>query len=144
MTKIVRRKKSATKIAKAHRKERMKIAKNSVDYDWLDMHDYVCKSILHMCEYYEDKENVAQCEEEREKTLNSLLKAKQMIIEFDKYEADYYEKLKDECWVIKNGICISATDESIKETVNEHSKREEEFYKNLYSYIGENLQLWWD
>ena len=92
-TKVAKRKRGSAKMSKDRRKERIKLAKNSVDYDWLDLHQYVCKSILHMCEYYEDGENVAQCEEERLKTLNSLLKAKEMITEFDKHNEEYYERL---------------------------------------------------
>lgn len=143
-TKVAKRKRGSAKMSKDRRKERIKLAKNSVDYDWLDLHQYVCKSILHMCEYYEDGENVAQCEEERLKTLNSLLKAKEMITEFDKHNEEYYERLKDECWVVKNGKCASAKNEEVRKTVDEHCEKEEKFYKELYSYIGEHLTEWWD
>ena len=108
------------KMRRRHRKELVKLAKETrpFDYGWLD--ELVHTQIRHMHEYFSAGNNVWQTDETR-----------LPIVEQLKYVLDLYDAI-DNIWTSDNlGY-------------DQCRNKEFELYQKLYSYVGEHLQEWWD
>ena len=117
------------KMRRRHRRELMRLAKQvqPFDYGWLD--ELVLTQVKHMYEYFAAGNNVWQTDETR-----------LPIVEQLKHVLDLYEEMD----------CIWSRDtkdeggfDSIDKIKAQYA-REDELYREIYSYIGSNLTGWWD
>ena len=121
-----------------HRKELIKHAKETTEFEWGYLHDSIIMQIRHMYEYYTAGNNVWQTDETR-----------LPIIEQLQHVLDLCDEL-DNVWDSHTPGHIKNDDGSItptKESTDSYiqiSKREEELYAEIYSYIGKYIQWWWD
>ena len=99
------------------RKELVKLARNTYEFDYGYFHRMVIMQIIHMLEYYSDGHNVLQTDDSR------LLIVKQLQHILD----------------IESEINILEED-----TSSEDENKISELYVELYKSIGENLRNWWD
>lgn len=126
------------KTYRKHKRELIKLAKKNRDWDygWLD--EFVRTKIKHMYQYFFERHNVWQSDE----SLNEILEQLKHVL-------DLYEEM-DNLWDNYESNLITNEDGSVTVT-DEGSKkysvirtREQELYEEIYSYIGSNLQWWWD
>ena len=126
------------KMYRRHRKELIKHAKKTREWDYGWLYDSTIMQIRHMYEYYTARNNVWQSDESLLSLINSL-----------KYVLDLNDKL-DHLWddhvgghVINEDGSISATEESAKSFMDK-SKQEVELYREIFYHIGSNIMTWWD
>ena len=100
-----------------HRKELVKLAKNSYEFDYGYFHRMVIMQIINMLEYYSDGHNVLQTDDSR----LCILKQLQHILDIES-EINRLEEI----------------------TSPEAENKISELYVELYKSIGENLRNWWD
>lgn len=105
------------KMHQEHRKELIKLAKETHEYDWGWLHEMVIMQIRHMHEYYSAGNNVYQVDESRLQIVEELKQALDMQEEIKFAEMDFDLKSVD---------------------------KEQELYEKLYSFIGKNIRKWWD
>ena len=106
------------KMHRRHRKELIKHAKKTKEWDWIWLHDSVIMQIRHMHEYYTAGNNVWQTRRSLISLINSL-----------KYVLDLNNKI-DHLW----------DDQTRERFVDEEAA----LYKKIYMYISDNLLSWWD
>ena len=126
------------KMYRRHRKELVKLAKEVKPFDWGWLDELVLTQIKHMHEYFAAGNNVWQTDETRLPIVKQLKHVLDLYEEMDNLDETYPSK----CIHTDDGVVIS-TDESAQA----YRKREErimELYEEIYSYIGSNLQWWWD
>ena len=130
------------KMHRKHRKEMMRLAKNDAEWDWDFLHNIVITKVKHMYEYYSAGNNVWQCDESLQETLNSLKHVLDLQNELDTLFDDNttmgLAKRIDE-WTNE----LTMSDEELAE-VRKKYDREAEIYREMYKYIGEHITLWWD
>ena len=126
------------KMYRRHRKELVKHAKETREWDYGWLYDSTIMQIRHMYEYYTAGDNVHQVDESRLEIVEQL-----------KHVLDLNDEM-DHLWdshtgghVVNEDGSISATDESL-ESFRQKASREQELYEEIFSYIGSNLQWWWD
>lgn len=112
------------KMHRKHRKELIKHAKKTGEYDWCWLHESIIMQIKHMHEYYSAGNNVWQIDESRLQIVEQLKHALDLQAEIERMEDDYPDDYKDK--------------------VLEYVKKEQELYEEFYSYIGKYLRWWWD
>lgn len=112
------------KIRNKHRRKLKKMASEDCDFDFGYIHDLVVAKILNMYEYYSSGYNVVQCDESRLKIVEQLNHVMDLQIELESVYSDEG----------KYAQCNAA----------DRMAREEELYKEIYCYIGENILNWWD
>lgn len=100
-----------------HRKELVKLAKNTYEFDYGYFHRMVIMQIIHMLEYYSDGHNVWQTDDSR----LCIVKQLQHILDIES-EINRLEEV----------------------TSSEADNKISELYMELYKSIGENLRNWWD
>ena len=107
------------KMHRRHRRELIKLVKTvrEWDYGWID--ELLLTQIKHMYEYFSDGNNVWQTDETR-----------LPIVEQLKHVLDLYEEL-DGLW---------GKNKDYMDSLN----REQELYKEIYSYVGCHIKEWWD
>ena len=108
------------KMHRKHRKELVKNAKETRDWDYCWLYDSTIMQIRHMYEYYTAGNNVCQSEE----SLNTILEQLKHVLD-----------LNDEMEHLWGGKYLD---------FEGRLKREQELYEEIYSYIGSHLQWWWD
>ena len=111
------------KMHRKHRKELIKLAKETREWDFCYLHQMVIMQIKHMYEYYSAGNNVRQSDE----TLNRVLKSLNHIL-------DLQEEL-DTLYDVYN------LDTEYLKTLD---TRENQLYEEIYTNIGQNIQWWWD
>lgn len=99
------------------RKELVKLAKNSYEFDYGYFHRMVIMQIIHMLEYYSEGHNVLQTDETR----LCIVKQLQHILDIES----------------EINILEEATSPEAENKISE-------LYAELYKSIGENLRNWWD
>lgn len=126
------------KMYRRHRKELVKLAKEDRDFDWGWLDEFVRTKIKHMYEYFSDGNNVWQTDE----SLNDILEQLKYVLDlYDEMDHLWDDHLREH---IKNEDgSVTPTAESANSYV-ENSKREQELYEEIYSYIGKYIQWWWD
>ena len=126
------------KMHRRHRKELVKHAKETREWDWGWLYDSTIMQIRHMYEYFSDGNNVWQVDESRLEIVEQLKHVLDLNDELDHLWDDYESNL------IKND------DGSVTVSNEGHKKyaaiwdREQELYEEIYSYIGKYIQWWWD
>jgi hypothetical protein len=130
------------KMHRRHRRELIKLAKETYEFDWGWLHDSVMMQIRHMYEYYSAGNNVWQTEETSIGIVESLKHVLDLQDELDHlFDTDVEGVDADHT---KKGITtVHYTDKGLQ-TLQERYNREAELYKEIYSYIGEHIQDWWD
>lgn len=106
------------KMHRRHRKELIKLAKETCEYDWYWLHEMVVMQIKHMHEYYVAGDNVWQSDETRLPVIRQLQHVLDLNAEIDCVE--------DETWTLDS------------------QKKINELYEELYGSVGKNIQYWWD
>lgn len=128
------------KMHRRHRKELVKHAKQTREWDWGWLYDSVIMQIRHMHEYYTAGNNVWQ-DDERRFTLIEQLKH---ILDLNE-EINWMEDYDLGCeYVHKDGVVTAIIPDDFRERVEKHEKRTQELYEELYNSIGKNLRWWWD
>ena len=117
-------KRAYNKMHRKHKKELVNQAKKTFEWDWSYLHESVIKQIKHMHEYYICGNNVMQADESKNLVINQLKHILDLNEEIEKFETTEWEP----------SFC----------TLKEWYEKEAELYKELYSYIGEHIQWWWD
>ena len=117
-------KRAYNKMHRKHKKELVNQAKKTFEWDWSFLHESIIMQIKHMHEYYTCGNNVLQTDESKNLIVNQL----KHILDLN----EEIEKLTTAEW--KSSFC----------TIKEWHEKEAELYKELYSYIGEYIQWWWD
>lgn len=128
------------KMHRRHRKELVKLAKETGEYDWCWLHQMVILQIKHMREYYSKGDNVWQVDESRLEIIDQL-----------QHVLDLEEELK----CVQNDTCCEFVYEGDKligwnmptdssERLERNERRVQELYEEIYGYIGKNIQCWWD
>ena len=134
-------KRAYKKMHKQHKKELIKLAKADYEWDWGFLHDLVITKVRHMYEYYKAGNNVWQVDESRLQIVDEL----KHVLDLD-YELDHLfddipapeEKFNDDGTL----TLISTPERSA--AWDKAYEREDEIYKEIYTYIGEHLRGWWD
>lgn len=126
------------KMYRRHRKELVKHAKETREWDYGWLYDSTIMQIRHMYEYYTARNNVWQSDE----SLISLIDSLKYVLDLD-YELEHlWDNHTNKCIVNEDGS-ISATEESAKSFIDK-SKREQELYREIYNHIAYNIMTWWD
>ena len=132
--------KAYRKMAERHRKELIKLARETREWEWSYLHDTILTQIKHMYEYYSAGNNVWQIDESRleiVKQLNYVLGLNSKLEELsnNKCGATY---------TIVNGKLKAEYPDDYLKRVENNIKEENELYVELYSYIGKHIREWWD
>ena len=129
------------KMHKQHKKELKKLIKVDAEWDWCFLHDLVITKIRHMYEYYKAGNHVFQSDE----TLLPLIDELKHVLDLQD-ELDHLFDNKPSPEMIKNengSLTFIWTDEAHAQS-DALYEREDEIYKEIYTYIGEHLRGWWD
>ena len=126
------------KMYRRHRRELVRHAKDTREWDYGWLYDSTIMQIRHMYEYYTARNNVWQSDE----SLLPLIDSLKYVLDLD----DELEHLWDDHThghIVNEDGSISATEESAKSFVDK-SKREQELYAEIYNHIAKNIMTWWD
>ena len=126
------------KTCRKYRKMLIKTAKHSqpFDYGWLD--EFVRIQIKFMHEYFTKNNNVWQTDETRLPIIEQLQHVLDLCDELDNvWDSHTPGHIKND-----DGS-IAPTEESTNSYI-QISKKQEELYEEIYSYIGKYIQWWWD
>lgn len=122
------------KMHRRHRKELVKLAKKTYEYDYKWLHESVIMQLGHMYEYYQKGNNVWQTDDTRLLILEQLKQVLDWESELTgddvvEYDFDSMETIH------QDGHREKMTDLDVKESA---------LYGKIYSHIGKNIQWWWD
>lgn len=126
------------KMHRRHRKELVKHAKETREWDYGWLYDSTIMQIRHMYEYYTTRNNVWQTDETLVPIMESLGHVLALNDELDHLWDDHPKG-----YIKNEDGSISSTDESVQSFLKK-SDREIELYKEIYSYIGKKIMYWWD
>ena len=126
------------KMYRRHRRELVKHARETREWDYGWLYDSTIMQIRHMYEYYSKGNNIWQSEE----SLNTILEQLKHVL-------DLHNEM-EHLWDDYESNLINNDDGSITVSEEGHKKyvaikdREQELYEEIYSYIGCTIQYWWD
>ena len=126
------------KMYRRHRRELVKHAKGTREWDYGWLYDSTIMQIRHMYEYYTARNNVWQSDE----SLNEIVEQLKHVLDLH-YEMDHL-------WDNHTGGHVENEDGSItvtEESANSYLRiqnREQELYEEIFAYIGRQIQWWWD
>lgn len=126
------------RIQHRHKRELLQIARQSYDFSYAYLDEFVRVKIVHMHEYFSSCTDIWQTEESRAQIIEQL-----------QHVLDLWGKI-DTLWENYNNSIIRNEDGSIAQNKRnavlylEALTREGELYKEIYSYIGEWIQFWED
>lgn len=129
------------KMHRRHRKELIKHAKATGEWDWCWLHDSIMMQIRHMHEYYSEGNNVWQDNETRLPIIEQLQHIMDLEVEIDRMQDDKYGGIE---FVHENGVCKAIYSDDYLERAQKWYDREQELYEEIYNSIGKNLRWWWD
>jgi len=98
-------------------------AKESMEFDWLYLHEVILLYLKHMQEYYNAGNNVWQADESKNEILDQL-----------KEVLDVQKEIED-------------LEDSLEFLINSPQKyldKETELYEKFYNLIGKYIRNWWD
>lgn len=128
------------KMHRRHRRELIKHAKKTGEWDWCWLHDSIIMQIRHMHEYYTAGNNVWQDDEKRLMVIEQL----KHILDLD----EEIDQMQDEddgvIHIFEDGKVTCIFPDNYKEWVAEWENREQDLYEELYGSIGKHLRWWWD
>ena len=128
------------KMHRRHRKELVKHAKETDEWDWYWLHSSVIMQIRHMYEYYTADNNVWQSDESRLRTIEQLQHILDLDAEIDRMQ-DEDDGVKH---IHEDGKVTCIFPDNYKEWAAEWREREQALYEELYGSIGKHLRWWWD
>ena len=126
------------KMHRRHRKELVKHAKQTREWDYGWLYDSTIMQIRHMCEYYTARNNVYQSDESLISLIDSL---KYVLALNDRLNHLWDDHIREH--VINEDGSITPTDNSAKSFIDK-SKEEMELYRGIYWHIADNIMTWWD
>lgn len=128
------------KMHRRHRKELVKHAKETCEWDWYWLHNSIIMQIRHMYEYYTAGNNVWQSDETRLKVIEQLKHILDLKEEIDRMQ-DEDDGVEHIC---EDGKVTCIFPDNYNEWSADWKKREQALYEELYSSIGRDLRWWWD
>ncbi|MDD5980177.1 MAG: hypothetical protein PUC23_03595 [bacterium] len=128
------------KMHRRHRKELVKHAKETGEWDWGWLHDSIIMQIKHMHEYYTERNNVWQSDETRLRIIEQLNHILDLDKEINRMQCDR----NGVEFIHEGGKCTAIYPDNYKERVEKWIKREQELYEEIYNSIGKNIRWWWD
>jgi hypothetical protein len=135
---LTKEQRAYNKMHRKHRKELVKLAKETGEWDWSWLHDMVIMQIRHMHEYYTAGNNVFQNEE----SLTSLIDSLKYVLDLnDKINHLWDDHIRER--IINEDGSVSSTEASANSFI-EKSNEEIALYKEIYMHISDNLLTWWD
>ena len=132
--------KAFDKMHRRHRKELVKHAKETDEFNWYWLHKSIIMQIQHMYEYYTENNNVWQADEKRLMVIEQLKHVLDLEAEIDQMELD----CDDVKVVHKDGVLTCVFPDDYNERCQKYEEKEQGLYEELYSSIGKNLRWWWD
>lgn len=126
------------KMYRRHRKELVKHAKETREWDYSWLFDGTIMQIRHMYEYYTAGDNVHQVDESRLEIVEQLKHVLDLSDEMEHLWDDHVGG-----HIMNEDGSITATDESL-ESFKQKMNREHELYEEIFAYIGRTIQWWWD
>lgn len=111
------------KMHRKHQKELITHAKESMEFDWLYLHEVILLYLKHMHDYYNAGNNVWQADESKNEILDQL-----------KEVLDVQKEIED-------------LEDSLEFSINNPQKyldKETELYEKFYNLIGKYIRYWWD
>ena len=133
-------KKAFYKMHRRHRKELVKHAKKTGEWDWCWLHDSVIMQIRQMHEYYTAGNNVWQTDETRLPIIEQL----KHILDLDAEIEQIDDKDYGVEHIVKDDKFEFIFPDDYKEKVEKDEKRKQELYEELYGSIGRDIRCWWD
>lgn len=131
------------KMHRKHRRELIKLAKKTGEWDWGYFHDMVLMQVKHMHEYYTAGNNVWQTDESRLPIIEQLQHILDVDAEIDKLEENGVDQTGVERDLFDGGVIYNLPDD-YGERVTKFEDKMQELYEELYLSIGKNLRWWWD
>lgn len=129
------------KMHRKHRRELVKLAKETVDWDWIFLHRMVLMQIRHMYEYYVANNNVWQADESRMLIIGQM----EYVLDLGKRIEDMEDEDLGAKLVYRDeGSATYEYPDDYANRVKDYMEREQALYESLYSSIGKNLRWWWD
>lgn len=128
------------KMHRRHRRELIKLAKETGEWDWCWLHDMVIMQVRHMYEYYTENNNVWQSDESRLPIIEQLQHVIDLEAEIDRMQDDN----NGVEFIHEDGKVTAIYPDDFSERVKKWTDREQELYEELYGSIGKNLRWWWD
>lgn len=132
--------KAFRKMHRRHRKELIKHAKETGEWDWSWLHDSIIMQVRHMLEYYTERNNVWQSDETRLPIIEQLQHILDLEAEIDRMQDDD----NGVEYIHENGVCKTIFPDDYGERIQKWNDKEQELYQELYSSIGRDLRWWWD
>ena len=126
------------KMYRRHRKELVKHAKETREWDYGWLYDSTIMQIRHMYEYYTESNNVHQVDESRLEIVEQLKHVLDLNDEMDHLWDDHFREY------VKNGDGSISSTEASRKSYIEKSDREHELYEEIFAYIGKVILYWWD
>lgn len=128
------------KMHRRHRKELVKHAKETGEWDWGWLHDSIIMQIRHMHEYYTENNNVWQSDETRLPIMEQLQHILDLEAEIDRMQDD----TNGVEFIHESGKVTAVYPDDFTERVQKWHDREQALYEELYGTIGKHLRYWWD
>lgn len=128
------------KMYRRHRKELVKHAKETREWDWFWLHDSIIMQIRHMYEYYSERNNVWQDDETRLPIIEQLKHILDLEEEIARMQGEDFGVER----TVKDGVLTCNYPDDYKERMQKWCDREQELYEEIYNSIGKNLRWWWD
>lgn len=128
------------KMHRRQRRELVKHAKETRNWDYCWLYDSTIMQIRHMYEYYSAGNNVWQNDESRDEILSQLKHVLDLNDEMN-HLWDSYDHESN--LIINEDSSFSVSDEGAKQ-YRAIRDREQELYEEIFSYIGAHLCYWWD
>ena len=122
------------------RRELVKHAKETRNWDYFWLYDSTIMQIRHMYEYYSAGNNVWQNDESRNEILSQLKHVLDLNDEMN-HLWDSYDHEGN--LIINEDGLFSVSDEGAKQ-YRDIRDREQELYEEIFSYIGKTILYWWD
>lgn len=126
------------KMHRRHRRELVKLAKETNEWDYGWFYDSTITQIRHMYEYYSEGNNIFQSEE----SLNTILEQLKYVLDLNNEMEHLWDNYESNLITNDDGS-VSITEEGQKK-YSAICDREQELYEEIYSYIGKYIQYWWD
>lgn len=126
------------KMYRRHKKELVDYAKKIREWDYGYLHDSVMMQIRHMYEYYSAGNNVWQSEESKNQIIEQLKHVLDLNDKFDTVWDDW-----DRGYIVNDDKSVTPIERSTK-TYFEARNNVTKLYEEIYSYIGKNIEWWWD
>lgn len=130
------------KMHRRHRKELVKLAKETCPFDWHWLHEMTLMQVRQMFEYYVDGNNVWQIDESRFEIIEQL---KEVLDTQEAIERNYEDDCGLEFVYDEDGNIIKTIrPDNYSERVLHNYDEEIYLYEKFYTLIGKNILSWWD